>query len=401
MQEHNLLERLVAVSPGMEIWWDSSPLVFDSWCRSTLAAADPADRETLQHQFDRMYDPEHPERQLFRGVTTNPILSMDAISDDEPHWREVAKRIVEAAHAHASLDQEALFWLLYKEVVRRGSEMYLPLFEATSFREGFLSAQVDPRKSFDKDAMLEQALDLRANNPNVMIKVPGTAEGYWVIEELTARGVPTNNTLTFVLSQLMDCAESVRRGLERARRDAIDLSRWRSVITYMLARFGDLGGLSEAGRENGIELSEGDVRLAEMAILKKAYRLIKEGGYVSKLLPCSLRMGPCVEGSLRSWHMEEMTGADMVVTVPPFYVEEVVNFPSPENIQFVDGRINVDPPKPLLDRLMRVPYFERAYTEDGYTRREYNSVPALVKTAEEFSAATEQMVEFARSCLRV
>ena len=28
MQEHNLLERLVAVSPGMEIWWDSSPLVF-------------------------------------------------------------------------------------------------------------------------------------------------------------------------------------------------------------------------------------------------------------------------------------------------------------------------------------------------------------------------------------
>ena len=72
-----------------------------------------------------------------------------------------------------------------------------------------MSAQVDPRKSFDKDAMLEQALDLRANNPNVMIKVPGTAEGYWVIEELTARGVPTNNTLTFVLSQLMDCAESV------------------------------------------------------------------------------------------------------------------------------------------------------------------------------------------------
>ena len=133
----------------------------------------------------------------------------------------------------------------------------------------------------------------------------------------------------------------------------------------MLARFGDLGGLSEAGRENGIELSEGDVRLAEIAILKKAYRLIKEGGYVSKLLPCSLRIGPCVEGSLRSWHMEEITGADMVVTVPPFYVEEVVNFPSPESIQFVDGRIDVDPPKPLLDRLMRVPYFERAYTEEA------------------------------------
>ena len=55
--------------------------------------------------------------------------------------------------------------------------------------------------------MLAQAVELRAINPNVMVKVPGTTEGYWVIEELTARGIPTNNTLTFVLSQLMDCAD--------------------------------------------------------------------------------------------------------------------------------------------------------------------------------------------------
>jgi len=25
----NILERLVEVSPGMEIWWDSSPLIYD------------------------------------------------------------------------------------------------------------------------------------------------------------------------------------------------------------------------------------------------------------------------------------------------------------------------------------------------------------------------------------
>lgn len=398
MQERNLLERLVAVSPGMEIWWDSSPIVFESWCRKTLAAAGTADRETLQRQFDRMYDAEHSERQLFRGVTTNPILSMDVIRDDEPHWRGVAQGIVEA-HAHDGLDQERLFWLLYKEIVRRGSEMYLPLFKATAYREGYLSAQVDPRKSFDQDVMLEQALDLHAINPNVMIKIPGTAEGYPVIEELTARGVPTNNTLTFVLSQLMDCAKSVRLGLERARRDGVDLSQWRSVITYMLARFGDLGGLREAGKEQGVELSEGDVRLAEMAVLKKAYRLIKEGGYVSKLLPCSLRMGPTVDGSLRSWHLEEMAGADMVVTVPPFYVDEIVNFPDPEAIEFVEGRIEATPPKPLLDKLMRIPYFERGYAEDGYTRSEYNSHPGLVKTAVEFSAATNEMVAFAGGCL--
>ena len=277
--------------------------------------------------------------------------------------------------------------------------MYLPLFQATGFREGYLSGQVDPRSCFDKAAMLEQALDLHALNPNVMVKVPGTAEGYDVIEELTARGVSTNNTLTFVLSQLMDCARSVERGVAKARQDGVDLSKWRSVITHMQARFGDLGGLREAGREKGIELSEGDVRLAELAILKKAYRLLKQGEYQSKLLPCSLRVGPTVDGALRVWHLEEMTGADVVVTVPPFYVDEIVNFPNAEKIDFQQDRIDVDPPKAVMDKLMRIPYFERAYEENGYTRAEYNSHPGVAKTAEEFSASTQTMVEFAGSCL--
>ncbi|MFA4965543.1 MAG: transaldolase family protein [Thermoleophilia bacterium] len=397
MQDFNLLERLVQISPGMEVWWDSSPLIFASWCRRMLAKADPGDREIMRRQFARMYDPENPERQLFRGVTTNPILSMDVIRDDEPRWRSIAADIM---RAHEGVDEESLFWLLYKEVVRRGSEMYLPLFEASRYREGFVSAQVDPRKSFDGAVMLEQALELRSINPNVMIKIPGTTEGYGVIEELTARGVPTNNTLTFVLSQLLDCAESVRRGVERAKTQGVELSKWRSVITYMLARFGELGGLlQKAGSEQSIELSEGDVRLAELAILKKAYRLIKDGGYQSKLLPCSLRNGPTINRQLRSWHLEEMTGADLVVTVPPFYVEEIVTFPSPENIEYLVNRIEVDTPKELLDRLMRIPYFERGYEENGYTRAEYNSLPGLLMTAEEFSGATNQMVEFSRNCL--
>ncbi|MBU2053706.1 MAG: transaldolase, partial [Proteobacteria bacterium] len=287
MQENNLLEKLVAVSPGMGIWWDSSPVIFANWCRKLLAKAQEGDKETLLRQFGRMYNEEKPEASLFRGVTTNPALSLQAIKDDEPYWRGVTKDII---GQNPGIDKESLFWLLYKEIVKRGSAMYLPLFEKTGFRQGFLSGQVDPRKSFDKDAMLKHAEELTAINPNVMIKVPGTKEGYEVIETLTSRGISTNNTLTFVLPQLLDCAKAVQRGLETARRNNVDLSRWRSVITHMEARYGDLGGLREFAREKGIELSEGDVRLAELAIFKKAYRLIKERNYPSKLLSCSLRV---------------------------------------------------------------------------------------------------------------
>jgi transaldolase len=397
MEERNLFEDLVAVSPGMEIWWDSSPVIFDNWCAKMLAKADDADRGVLKRQFARMYDTADPMSQLFRGVTTNPPLSLAAIKDDPSRWETVAAKVLAE---NEGLDTERLFWLLYKEVVRQGSDMFLPLFEASGYKEGFLSGQVDPRSAFDGDAMLAQALEIHAVNPNVMVKVPGTAQGYDVIEELTSRGIATNNTLTFVLSQLLDCAKSVMRGLEKAQANGVDLSKWRSVITHMEARYGDLGGLREAGAEQGIEVTEGDVRMAELAIFKKAYRTVKERGYRSKMLSCSLRLGPTVDGKQRIWHLEEKAGADIIVTCPPSLIDEVINFPNAADIKFEENRIAIDPPKEVMDKLMRIPYFARAYDENGYTREEYNTHPALVKTAEAFSKATNEMVAFADGCLK-
>jgi transaldolase len=397
MKDPNLFEDLVAVSPGMEIWWDSSPVIFGNWCEKMLAKSDDADKASLKAQFARMYNADDPMSQLFRGVTTNPPLSLAAFKDDPPRWEKVAQKVLAD---NQGLDTEGLFWVLYKEVVRQGSEMFLPLFEASGYKEGFLSGQVDPRSAFDGEAMLRQALEIHAVNPNVMVKVPGTAEGYPVIEELTSRGIATNNTLTFVLSQLMDCAKSVKRGLEKARANGVDLSKWRSVITHMEARYGDLGGLREAGAEVGVEVTEGDVRLAELAIFKKAYRTVKERGYESKMLSCSLRLGPTIDGVQHLWHLEEKAGASIVVTCPPSFIDEVINFPRANEITFKPNQIDVDPPAEVMEKLLKIPYFARAYDEDGYTREEYNTHPALVKTAEAFSKATNEMVAFADSCLK-
>ena len=93
MESRNLFERLVDVSPGMEIWWDSSPVIFDNWCKKMLEKAGAQDREELSRQFARMYDEKNPQAQLFRGVTTNPPLSLQAIQDDPAYWGKVAQDI--------------------------------------------------------------------------------------------------------------------------------------------------------------------------------------------------------------------------------------------------------------------------------------------------------------------
>ena len=82
------VERLVKTHPDMEIWWDSSPLVYDQWVRKMLNAAKPPHKAVLEEQLSRLYNAETPAKSIFRGCTTNPSLSWQAVQADPEFWNE-------------------------------------------------------------------------------------------------------------------------------------------------------------------------------------------------------------------------------------------------------------------------------------------------------------------------
>jgi transaldolase len=180
--------------------------------------------------------------------------------------------------------------------------------------------------------------------------------------------------------------------LKEAKTNGVDLTQWRSVITAMSARYGTLGDLQKEAAEHNIELSESDVRWAEIAIFKKACRLVRENpDYPGKMLLCSMRMSPVVNGDVRSWHIEKVAGADIVYTCPPAYLEGLLE--KGNHIEF-RNQVEEPVPDPVMERLMKIPYFKRGYAEDGYAPQEFNHHPALLATAKEFSGATQSMVDF-------
>src|ERR1039458_564246 len=124
----SLLERCAAANPGTEIWWDSSPLVFETWRGNGLGAATPDDRWELAEELLRLWDPENPAATLFRGVTTNPPLSLAAIRDDPSRW---AAWIDAYRIANPPATVEAEFWEVSKEIVRLGAELFRPGYEST------------------------------------------------------------------------------------------------------------------------------------------------------------------------------------------------------------------------------------------------------------------------------
>jgi transaldolase len=390
----HVLEKLAATNPDCEIWWDSSPLIYAGWKAAVLKDAPAAKRAEWEAQLTRLFDAGHAAatgEMGFRGVTTNPPLCLQAIQADPGFWADEIRRLAAGSGAG---DVEGIYWAIYLDVVRRGAAMIRKVFDVSGGKYGYVSGQVDPRFVSDGARMLEQGLELAAIAPNVMVKIPGSKEGYEVIEELTARGIATNNTTSFTVPQYVACMDAVSRGLERARANGVDLSRWRSVITHMSARLGNVGDLKAQAEARGIALSPEDILLGELAVLKRAYRYGRERGHPSKMLQCSMRVadgGP--GGTASSWHIAKIAGGDFVYTCPPGYIAQLMQ--AEDRLPPFDaGAIEEDAPAETLEKLMRIPYFRQAYEFDGMKPEEFSRFGAFASTAAEFAAATRKTVDF-------
>jgi transaldolase len=342
----------------------------------------------LTAQLRRLYDPENPAATLFAGVTTNPPLSLAAMQHDPERWRTWIANYVQA---HPGSTVEDVFWALYKEIVRLGAECFRPLFEKTGYLRGYLSGQVDPRHFFEKEIMLRQALELSAISPNVMIKIPGTSQGVEILHELTRRGIPTNCTAAYTVPQFVAVAEAVQSGLLEARASGVDLTHWRSVVTYMSTRWENAAVFDEQAKAAGVDLTPELRRLAGVAIFKQAHKVFRQRAYPSKMLICSVRMGPVVDGVLRCWHLEETAGANAVFTLPPVYLTELFN--KGEHLNF-QPKINQPIPDEASAQLMKIPYFVQSSQPDGFSISDFNTLPPLLATNKEFSGATQKMVDF-------
>lgn len=375
------LESLARCSESTEVWFDSSPLVYRAWADEFASRQASAGGVSPAAALEALYDPDHPAVGYLRGSTTNQPLALQALESCWPHFEDW---VTDRARGNPSVEPAAIAWDTFKEVARRGAEMLMPVFEASDKRYGYICAQVDPRVSHDTQAMVQQAVELYAQSPNIMIKIPGTAEGIIAVERLASMAVTTNMTLAYSVSQLLALAGAAEHGYRQALATGRDLSGWRSCGTMMLGRFEDHPEFKRQATEAGFDLSEADLRWAGVAVLKKAYRLYHERGYHTKLLAASMRVGPKEDGRTRIWHLDKFAGGDLVLTIFPNIIEEFMTAYSGEP---VEPRIDEPVPQEVVDRLRRTAYFRQAYDEDGLAAAEFATYPPLVATADGFVKA--------------
>jgi transaldolase len=374
------VERLMKTNPDLEVWWDSSPLMFEPWVQKLVQKAQPSQRDELEAQLRQLYNSKEPGKSLFRGCTTNPPLSWEAVKSDPDTWGPYVDELV---LANPGLDYKEIAWLTYKEVVRRGAEMFMPIYEASNGRFGWISGQLNPRLFTETEQMITDADELSSISPNVMIKVPASTQGVEVVKVLTSKAIGTNTTTCFTLPQIMAVADAAMEGIEIAKKNGVDMNKWRAVITMMIGRLTEQPVLDAQATRRGIKLTWQDKHWWGIAVFRRAYKLLKEGGYASKMLACSVREGPLVAGKRRFWDIEKLAGGDIVYTLPPYALNPLFEI---GDIDF-HSEIDDEVPAAVMDKMMKIPYCIQASDPNGMEIDQFNTHPSTIDTVAAFSKA--------------
>ncbi|MFN8196276.1 MAG: transaldolase [Nocardioidaceae bacterium] len=166
------------------------------------------------------------------GVTTNPSIFAAALSDGERYDDQVRELAVDGSDV-----DRAVFFLTTTDV-RNACDIMRPAFDASDGVDGRVSIEVAPDLAYDTQATIDSAVALRdeVDRPNLLIKIPGTQEGWPAITEVLGRGISVNVTLIFGLEQYEHVMEAFVAGLELARDNGKDLSTIHSVASFFVSR---------------------------------------------------------------------------------------------------------------------------------------------------------------------
>jgi transaldolase len=167
-----------------------------------------------------------------RGMTSNPAIFEQAIG--ESHGYDQAIGVM----AHEGQPVPAIYETLSQEDVRSAADVFLPLYEKTDGRDGFVSLEVNPHLARDTEGTVLEARRLWAalDRPNVLIKVPGTAEGLPAIRRLLSEGVNVNVTLLFGLARYRQVAEAYLAGIEARTARGLAVNHVASVASFFVSR---------------------------------------------------------------------------------------------------------------------------------------------------------------------
>ena len=213
------------------------------------------------------------------GVTTNPTIFANALSDGERYDDQVAQ----LAKSAGGIDQELVDRVIFEITttdVRNACDILADAYKATGGVDGRVSIEVSPDIAFDTDATTASAQKLwnAVDRPNLFVKIPATSEGLPSITACLAEGISINVTLIFGLQRYREVMDAYLAGLEQAKANGHDLGEIHSVASFFVSRVDtEIDQRLDASGDAAAAALKGKAAVANARLAYKAYQEVFAG----------------------------------------------------------------------------------------------------------------------------
>jgi transaldolase len=271
------------------------------------------------------------ENDDLRGMTSNPTIFAKAIVETELYDEAIGRLAANAASA------EEIFEALVVEDVCGAADVFRPVFESTGGDDGFVSIEVGPQFARDTAGSIAEARRLwsACARPNVMVKIPATAEGIPAIRQCLAEGININITLLFSVPRYREVMEAYLGAMEQRLGEGLPVERIRSVASFFVSRVdtsvnGALDAVaSDTSRPERVRQTagalKGKVAIANAQIAYEAFESVFNSARFAKLQERGVHLQRPLWASTSTkdpaypdlYYVEALIGPNTVDTMPP------------------------------------------------------------------------------------
>jgi transaldolase/glucose-6-phosphate isomerase len=270
-----------------------------------------------------------------RGMTSNPSIFEKAIGESSL-YDDMLKKLA----TQPGLDATSRYEQIAIRNIQDVADVLRPVYESSKFRDGYVSLEVSPLLANKTQETIEEARRLwkAVNRENVMIKVPGTAEGLPAIRQLIGEGININVTLLFAQEVYEKVAEAHISGLEDLAKRGGDLKRIGGVASFFISRIDTLvDSMIEDKLKATTNLQQqallksllGKVAIANGKLTYQRYQRIFSGPRWEALAAKGAQTQRVLWASTSTknpayrdvMYIEELIGVDTVNTMPPATID--------------------------------------------------------------------------------
>ena len=270
-----------------------------------------------------------------RGMTSNPAIFEKAIADSSLY-----DDILKSLASRPDLDTTARFEQIAIRDIQDAADALRPVYDESNSRDGYVSLEVSPYLARKTKETIDEARRLwkAVKRENVMIKVPGTAEGLPAIRQLVGEGLNINITLLFAQDVYEKVAEAYIAGLDDLAARGGSLKKVSSVASFFISRIDTLidsllndklKATTDPNQQALLTSLLGKVAIANGKLTYQSYQRIFSGPRWQALADKGAQTQRVLWASTSTKnpnyrdviYIEELIGADTVNTMPPATID--------------------------------------------------------------------------------